>query len=624
MKFFYWSFVILTASTLFGTTYCQVKLFTPKEIALAEFKNTRSVDGTPGKSFWQNKSDYKISAEVKPSSRLLEGDETISYSNNSPDTLKRIVLKLYQNFYKPEAIRNKNISKETFTNGIILESFTINNTSLDLNSPKVFNDQGTVLIIKLPEPIAPKTSSVIKVKWNFTIPSGTNIRMGTYDSTSFFAGLWFPRIAVYDDISGWDTDPYQGDNEFYNEYGNFDVKIKVPSNFGVWATGMLANAEEIFSPGILDKYHTALTSNELVNIISANDLKEESIFKNKNGFHEFHYKANEVCDFAFGLSDHYIWEGTSTKINGKNVFVNAAYNPLNKGFKDAVADSKKTIEDLGAKVTGVPYPYPQITIFNGDDGMEYPMICNDGDLKERIWDVYVTSHEISHMYFPFYVGTNEDKYAWMDEGMAYFLPLGVQNDLFPYDHRVRAAATLSTYLGKEKDMPIMTPTFFLREPDLSILVYYKPAIAYDILRDMLGFDKFKECMQSYINTWAGKHPTPYDFFYTFNSTSGKNLNWFWDSWFFGKGFSDNGIKAVRQNKNEIGITIIKKGIMPSPVYLTLKDIKGKEIKIIKQADIWESTNEITIKQKIDDKIISVDLGDLKIPDANPKDNVWKE
>ena len=623
MKFLFFSLSILFISLLYGDTRCQTKLFTPREVTTAELKSTRTQDGKPGKSFWQNYTYYDISAEVIPSSRLLEGEESILYTNNSPDSLKKIVIKLFQNFYKPEAARNKVISKETFTNGVILKSFLYNNKPIEINSQNIVNDLGTVLVIKLPAPVAPHSSAVFNIKWNFTIPAGTNIRMGTYDSTSFFAGLWFPRIAVYDDISGWDTDPYHGDNEFYNEYGSFDVKIKVPANFGVWATGMLVNPEEIFSPSILNKYNSALTSSSLVKIISEDDLKNGHIYKNTNGANIFHYSAAGVCDFAFGLSDHYIWEGISTPINGKNVFVNSAYNIANTGFKDAVLDSKKTIEDLG-KITGIGYPYPQITIFNGDDGMEYPMICNDGDLKERIWNAYVTSHEISHMYFPFYVGTNESRYAWMDEGMAYFLPVNIQKDLFPYDHRVRAASTLSAYLGKEMDTPIMTPTYWLREPDLSILSYYKPAIAYDILKEMLGKDLFIECMKSFISTWAGRHPSPYDFFYTFNSKSGKNLNWFWDTWFFKKGFPDNGIKSVKQNGKNIIIKISKIGSMPIPVYLTLKDVKGKEINIVKQADVWENTNDITITQRITDKIISVEMGSPVVPDINTKNNSWKE
>jgi hypothetical protein len=553
----------------------------------------------------------------------VEGEETILYTNNSPDSLKKIVIKLYQNFYKPEAARNKEISRETFTNGVTLESFRYNSLPIEINAQNIINDLGTVLIIKLPAPLAPHSSAAFNIKWNFTIPSGTNIRMGTYDSTSFFAGLWFPRIAVYDDISGWDTDPYQGDNEFYNEYGDFDVNIKVPANFGVWATGMLANPEEVLAPAIFGKYISALKSSSLIKIISEEDLSKGGIFKNTDGTNTYHYTAAGVCDFAFGMSDHYVWEGLATLINGKNIFVNSAYNIKNAGFKETVSDAKKTIEDL-SKVTGVDYPYPQITVFNGDDGMEYPMICNDGDLKERIWNAYVTSHEISHMYFPFYVGTNEDRYAWMDEGMAYFLPVGIQKDLFPYDHRVRASSTLSAYLGKEMDTPIMTPTYWLREPDLSILSYYKPAIAYDILKEMLGKDLFTECMKNYISTWAGRHPSPYDFFYSFNSKSGKNLNWFWNAWFFSKGFPDNEIKSVKQDNNKIEITIAKIGNMPIPVYLTLKDAKGKEIKIVRQADVWENTNEINITQNITDKIISVEMGSPIVPDINLKNNSWKE
>ncbi|HZW38381.1 MAG TPA: M1 family metallopeptidase [Ignavibacteriaceae bacterium] len=595
------------------------ELYTSKEFKTSYNKNTRSLDGKPGKNYWQNSADYKIKAEFNPETRLLKGEETITYYNNSPDTLKRFLMKLYMNMYKSTSPRNSEITKETFIDGMKIEYLSFNGKEIKDTSSALRLD-GTNLYFMNIEPITPKSKTEIKVRWSFINPVGTRIRVGTYDSLVSFIGYWYPRPAVYDDINGWDIYPYDGEHEFYNDYSNYDVEITVPDKFVVWGTGMLENAKEVLADNVYEKYKKALTSEEKVMIISNEDLQKGNYLKGNT----FHYKADNVIDFAFGLSNYYVWDGVAATVEGnRKVLVNTCFDPNNKNLVETIEYAKKTILDLSNRMPAVAYPYPQITSFQGDGGMEFPMIVNDGDLQEKVWNVYVTSHEISHQYFPFYVGTNETKYGWMDEGFGYFLPYDTQIELSGMDHRIRAAKGFGMFAGREKDMPMMIPSVLSHEPELSMLIYYKPAIAYEMMIDLLGKDLFLKGMKEYIARWNGKHPTPYDFFYTFNDVAKRDLNWFWKSWFFERGYPDLGIKDVKMNGKKAIVTVEKTGVMPTPIYLkfTLED--GKTIDVYESLNIWENKNMVEVTKEIDGNVVKVEVGNPKVPDSVPTNNIFE-
>lgn len=598
------------------------ELYLNKEFIKGLTKETRTLSGIPGKNFWINSADYNIKAEVILANKRLTGSENIVFHNNSTDTLKVIVFKLYQNLYLPTTVKNMSLTDKDITKGMEITKFECDGKQADLSNPKEYRLDGTVLYFFPAKPLAPGSAVSFNVEWSFTIPSGINIRMGAIDDNSFFLGYWFPRISVYEDLYGWDVYPYEAEHEFYNDFCNFNVEVKVPADYGVWATGTLNNPEEVLSQAVLKKYKTALTSHSIIDIIDSLEVK--SAFNNKNSFNIWKYSAQKVTDFAFGISNKYVWQGCSTTIEGREVFVNSPFNPEAKSFYETVPIAKKTIEDLSYKMPAVPYPYPQITVFYGDGGMEYPMIVNDGEFPDRITHIYVTSHEISHMYFPFYTGTNETRHSWIDEGMAYFLPYDIQTSFDPYDHRIRCAKGFSNYAGKETDVPLMTPTMFMREPDLTLLTYYKPALVYEILQDMLGKEMFTKCMKEFIARWNGKHPVPYDFFFTFNNVSGKNLNWYWKPWMFERGIPDNGIKSVNVKAGKLIIEIEKAGELPVPVDVTITfDDNSKEV-IHKTAEVWSTGEKIyTVELKTEKKVGSVELGNPIFPDSNPKNNLWK-
>lgn len=595
----------------------------PKELKKAYDKNTRSFEGKPGVNYWQNFSEYNIKTDIDPKTRLLTGNEQIVYFNNSPDTLKSIVLKLYQDMYKKGAARNTQLNPETVTEGIKINKLFVDGNPVSLNvNDKSISYYGTNLIVKLSSPLSPKAKITIDVDWNLTIPKGTDIRIGTYGESTFFVGYWYPKIAVYDDINGWDLLSYDAEHEFYFDYSDMNVEIKVPIKFGVWATGTLQNPDEVLNDVYLDRYKKALSSDELVNIVSKSDSGKD-IYKSQNGFTTFKYSAKNISDFAFGMSDFYLWEGISIELEpGKRIACFSAYNPVSDFFTQAAAIARRSIEFFSKEMPGVTYPYPQITVFNGDGGMEFPMIVNDGQFSNKINDVYVTTHEIAHMYFPFYVGTNETRYGWMDEGMAYFLPRDLQFELSEYDHRTRAAVGFSKWAGNEMDIPMILPSILSRDPHLGILSYYKSALAYEMLESALGDELFKKCLNEFISRWNGKHPTPWDMFYTFEDVANQDLSWFWKPWFFESHIPDLAIKDVKNENNKVSVLVENVGNLPLPIDLTLTLEDGAQTKLISSTLIWQNGNkEVWLDVDVKSKVKSVELLNKNIPDADATNNL---
>ena len=254
--------------------------------------------------------------------------------------------------------------------------------------------------------------------------------------------------------------------------------------------------------------------------------------------------------------------------------------------------------------------------------MEYPMMANDGSRFSRSSTVNVTSHEISHTYFPFYVGTNERKYGWMDEGLAQILPLNIQDSLA--ENNNQRFSNVFNYLleaGNEMEMPMMTPSNLLDYPTLGTASYFRPAVAFILLRDILGDEVFESTLREFIYRWNGKHPIPYDFFFTFNNVTGEDLDWFWNPWFFERGYPDLSIKDVKTSGNKVEVIIEKIGLLPIPIELIFITDDLTEIVIYKDASIWKNgESQITIEKNVDQKIELVEIGSSKIPDVNKKNN----
>ena len=627
-------YIILFLLFIFPLSLSAQSIFVPKEIENAYEKQTRSITGSPGNNYWQNSADYEIDVNVNSYTQTLNASSKITYYNNSPYTLDKIVFRTYQDFSKPGKSRDWEVNEKYLNDGMDISKLIIDNVGIDLKSKNV-SRAGTNLVVKLDKPVISKSNCEITIAWSFKIPEEFP-RMGKYDSTSYMIGHWYPQVSVFDDIDGWDMIDYRGQVEYYNDFNNFKVKITTDRpNMCVWGTGTLQNPEEILIDKYLQQYKTALKGQEFFEV-DCSALTAENQFTKNNGKNVWYFKADNVPDFAFAMSDHYKWKMKNVNSRKVNLHVAFKENALAYNKYNVFDVAGKFIEYMGKSYPGVPYPYPSMTVFNGEGGMEYPMIINDDDTETWESTVYLTSHEMSHTFFPFYMGINERKYAWMDEGWAVFLPQEFQSYMekfAPIDsnrdtNRVDSKAyNVRSYLrscGTFYDIPMLSISNQLRSPAYRLNAYNKAALVYDILKDMVGEEVFKGFLKEYIKIWNGKHPTPYDFFNLFNSFSKKDYNWFWKKWFMEFGTTDLSISEVHQtDDNTLNFVITNKGGLPVPLEISITDVNNKNTIIKRSASVWENSQSISFSEKLNEKVSLITLGNKYIPDVNLKDNEYK-
>jgi hypothetical protein len=595
-------------------------LYIPRNIQRAFNNKTRCLDGRPGIRYWQNGAKYNIDVEFDPKTRLVEGKERIIYFNNSPDTLNEIIVHLFPNFFKKGNPRDFAINSEDESNGVAIEKIIYNGKEVDRGAnSKIIEYRETSLKLKLTSPILPKRNAEFSFDWNYILNKESDVRTGTIDSSTFFIAYFFPHIAVYDDIDGWNDFQYTGGVEFYNDFADFDVSITVPKDYIINATGVLQNPEEVLTDKYLKRYRSALFSDSIVHIIDSNDIvqKDITISKTKN---IWKFKAENVTDFAFALSDHYLWDGSSLiadKATGRKVFINAAYNKESKDFYQVAKTAREEIEYMSNVLPGVPFPYPSETVYNGSGGMEYPMMVNDSSVPDSSM-VGLTSHEISHSYFPFYMGTNESKYAWMDEGWAAYIDFMTTSTLYSIEviknSRVKA---YKNFIGNDIDLPIIAVSKYLKSPVYRYNAYIKAANFYNMLKEYLGDKLFLKALHEYMGRWNGKHPIPYDFFNSMSSAIGEDLTWIIKPWFFEYGYLDLAIKDISLTGNNYNIVIGKKGNYPGGFKLKITYSDGTNEIISKDVSVWKDGNkQYIIERPAANKIIKAILFDKIWLDAD--------
>lgn len=591
----------------------------PRNIQATYQKGTRSPEGKPGKKYWQNTADYMLRINFNPATRLVAGVVDINYTNNSPDTLKQIWFKLYPNLYKTGTPRESTVSPRDLGEGVVIDSMWING---QLANKALMAVSGTNMTVNR-QSVASGKDIQFRMTYHYTLNKSSHIRTGEVEPNAHFLAYFFPRIAVYDDIDGWNRFPYNGKQEFYNDFCDFDAYITVPKNFIVWATGDLQNCGEVLNPAYCQRIQQAEKSDALINVIDTTDDKQ-AITAN-NPFNTWHYKAANVIDFAFATSDHYMWQSTSLVVEpktGRRTRVDAAFNPKHKDYFWVAPDARKTVEGMSYYFPKWPFPYSHITVFDGLDQMEYPMMVNDNPVETREESITLTDHEVFHTMFPFYMGTNETKYAWMDEGWAtigeWLLSTYIDSTIVDE----YGVAPTERHLGTEADLPIMSLS---TENNASYFTnaYPEPAMGYLYVRDLLGNSLFTKALHYYIAQWNGKHPMPFDFFNCMNTGSGKNLNWFWKRWFFEGGFADLAISAVIKKGSAYIITVISKGTKPVPVDLTVTYTDGTTSKVHRTIAVWEKgATSTTVTVPTTKAIQNITLGSTWVPDADKKDNVY--
>ena len=602
----------------------------------------RSASGVPGPNYWQNRADYTISCALNSDESVISGKVKIEYTNNSPDVLDFIWLQLDQNKFNSESRGSK--TTPTFVGRYGIKNFNggyeISNVRVEkiakktkvLNVLDKFLVEDTRMQLRLKESLNSSEKLIISMDFKFKIPNNGSDRMGKFlskNGTVFQLAQWYPRVCVYDDISGWNTNPYLGGGEFYLEYGDVDFEITVPTNHIVVASGQLQNPKTVLNPSQLKNLEKAYNSEKTVEIQSAKEAGENksSLISTKT----WKFRCENTRDVAWASSEAFVWDAAYAKLpSGKKCLVQSVY-PIEYGVQMAWGRStefvKHSIEYYSK--TLMEYPYPVATNVAGVvSGMEYPGIvfCGAGDREGDLFGV--TDHEFGHTWFPMIVGSNERKYAWMDEGFnTYFNNLSLKEFNNGEFYREQFADQMANYFNRSKS--ILNDADAILESDLGILAYNKPAMGLQMLKDaVLGEDRFNYAFKQYIKRWAFKHPSPFDFFHTVENASGEDLGWFWKSWFFEKYKIDQSIKSVKYKNSspEEGITIRLENIeqMPMPVELEIKEVNGKMYQVNLPVEIWQKSGEWIFDYPTKQPIEYVKLNPRRIlPDINLKNNIWR-
>ena len=578
-------------------------LYWPRDVKKAYKNKTRSNDGYPGIKYWQNTARYNITLTAMPPERNIKGSEQISYINNSPDTLKYLVFKFIQNIHKPGAPRLGSAAADYLTDGVHVDSFSVNGESKKWKSKEY---SPTVQYAGLSKPLPPHDSIQLSFDWHFQISLQSG-REGMIDSTTYYLAYFYPRVAVYDDYNGWDDLDHNDALEFYNDFNDYVLNVKVPKNYIVWATGNLQNANDVLEPTYVQRLNESMKADKKIEIATAADLAKKNITK-QNDVNTWTFAYNDISDVALGLSDHFVWDASSVIVDEKTrrrVSIQAAYNDTAKDFHHVVEFGQSALSYLSTKWPGVAYPFPKMTVFQGYAGMEYPMMANDETYSDNNFARFVAEHEISHTWFPFYMGINETRYGFMDEGWAATFELLYNRSVMSKDSAddFYKQFRINGWIQDEnadEDLPIITPGENLSGRGLGNNEYGKPSLAYLSLKDLLGDEMFRKCLHGFIDRWHGKHPIPWDFFYTVNNISGQNLNWFWNAWFFSNSYIDLAIDNIHKDGDSYQLAISNIGGFPVPIDVQLNFNDGSTQTFHKSPAVWESNQKqvtVTVSSK---------------------------
>jgi hypothetical protein len=613
----------------------------PDEYRRAIALGTRSESGAPGTRYWQQWTHYRLSARILTAEKRLEGRAQINYRNGSPDILGELYLQLAQNVHAEGAERSNPLE---VTGGVDLRRVAVDGVELtardgpddDLAGYRV---SGTTLRLDLATPLLPGGQADIEIDWRFRIPQrGGGARMGWSADNFFFLAYWYPLMAVYDDVDGWQTDPFLGGAEFYAGFGTFELSVDAPQGWVVRATGEHRNAEQTLPEAVLERLAAAGLSDTVVHVLRESDFGAgRATRRSPSGRLQWDFRADSVRDVAFSVTRESLWDATRTPVGDRNgdgeidhARIEAMYRPAASNWSRAAAFARHVI-DFHSRFTGLPYPWPHMTAVEGGGiiggGMEFPMMTLIGDYNARGDSAlyYVTAHELAHMWLPMVVSSNERRRAWMDEGMTTFLENQARKEFFPGNPS--DSLDRETYLevarsGREGEMMRWTDYHY---PGRSgVASYSKPATLLVALRGLLGDSLFMEAYRTFIQEWTYRHPTPWDFFATFDRVSGQDLGWFWRSWYYETWTLDQAVEEVMATAEGTRIVISDRGLAPMPTRLLITRVDGERIQREIPVDHWLSgrrTASVTLAGGAPVIRVEIDPDGL-FPDVDRLNNVW--
>ena len=600
----------------------------------------RSADGSPNTGYWQNRVNYKLTASLNDTTNTITGSVIIDYKNNSPHQLDYLWLLLDQNLFNKESRGQARMpvgsrsrygdAGNNFDGGFKLTSVKL----LSDNSNANYIVTDTRMQIRLAKALKPGGDAVkIKIDYSFILPEYGADRCGilsTKNGNIYAVAQWYPRMCVYDDVQGWNTNPYLGPSEFYCEYGDFDCSITAPANHVVVSGGILENEKEVLSTEEAARMTTAKTSDNTVMIRTAAEVKNLPV--TTAGKKTWKFKLSNARDFAWASSRAFIWDAAQIRLPaGKKSLAQSVYPLESEGVKKwsrATEYTKGSIENYSKR--WYPYPYPVATnVATNIGGMEYPGIVFCGSNATEASLFGVTDHEFGHTWFPMIVGSNERKYGWMDEGFNTFINTLATDDFNNGEYKNKENRdALSRYIFNEGAEGIFLTPDAMKEANIGNALYVKPGLGLTLLRDVvLGPERFDYAFKTYINTWAYKHPTPWDFFRTMDNAAGEELSWFWRGWFLENYTLDQGITGVQyvNGKSERGavVNLINMEKMAMPVIIQYETVSGKKGTKNLPVEIWNNTANFKVLLPTTENLKSVTLDEeMLLPDLNRANNKW--
>ncbi len=620
-------------------------VYETRDFTLAVARGTRDRSGQPGPGNWTQHARYDIDARLDPGKKRLTGSETVTYQNRSPDTLQAVAVYLRQNLFAPGSPRREPVP---ITGGLLLsrvaaQGQVLREAARERANPSAGYDvNGTVMWITLPRPLAPGDSATLAFAWSFTPPpSPSDGRQGREEDV-FFLGYWYPQMAVYDDVSGWVTDPYINGAEFYMDMADYDVRLTVPRGWVVGATGTLRDSASVLTRRTMERLAAVRGRRDVTHLIEAGDLGTANALVSRGSTTTWHFTASNVRDFAWGTSNHYLWDATSALVPNRErgtvdtVAIHSYFrlSPAAAAWPLGGARfTRDAIEQLSAWLW--PYPWPQMSSMEGvltSGGMEYPMMTLMQPWSDTLSLAGDLMHETGHMWFPMQVGSNETRHAWMDEGLTQFNTAQAMRALYgeprsggranDSEQGQRANYLRAARAGRDAPLMLWSDLFPLNLYFISN--YNKTAQVLVALRALVGDSAFHRGLIEYGRRWTGRHPEPDDFFNTFENVTGRDLAWFWGTWFYQAWALDQAIGSVVSEGDSVVITIEDRGMAPMPVNLSVTRTDGSVQHIAVPVEVWLKGSRTTsgrIPAKPAPVKVEIDA-EQAFPDLNRGNQTW--
>ncbi|WP_068173124.1 M1 family metallopeptidase [Neokomagataea thailandica] len=608
----------------------------------------RSGSGVPGPHYWQNRVDYSIKARLDAGEHRLSGNEVITYTNNSPDTLDVVWLQIEQNRYRADSRSNiAGVLPSETTQGMVLEGVSEMIGGVEKAQPYRVSD--TRLQVKLSQAIAPHQKVSFRIQWHYTIPGtwgGRTAVSKVQDGDIFEMAQWYPRLSVYDDRRGWNTLPYL-EQEFFLEYGNFDYSVTVPWNFTVVGSGALLNPDEVLTKTERTRLAQASRSEKRVLIRDLHDVTNPLSHRQSGGEVTWHFAMQNTRDVSFAASPAFLWDAERIDLPSVSPWSGSAKQPRlamsvypregisAHGWDRSTDYVKHAIEYFSSQ--WFVYPWPNaINVGGYGAGMEYPGIVFDG-MHERDPELFwITTHEIGHDWFPMLVGSDERRNAFMDEGFNTFIDAYASEHFNHGEFAPKQDAEFSPQTGNPaRDIvPILqdvhAPSLMMAADDISekyrhSVSYFKGAYGLKLLREqILGPERFDAAFRRYIAEWAYRHPSPSDFFRIMDSEAGEDLGWFWRGWYFTNAAPDYAVKSLQMQKNgHVHVEVVNYGSLPLPVHLRLKYVDGTSSDRLLPTEMWRQDSAVLLTLPADKEVVEATLDpDVVIPDIDRSDNTF--